>query len=153
MKTKLLIAIALADLIVFGAWIGREVHARNVGAEVHLPVEGYDPRDLLSGHYIRFRLVADREADALATGPHSYCLEMRDTTHHVSTVRESRDDCSLFITRTDDSFGVDRFYIDERHADELARLNSGEDTYLVARVTTDGRIHPQHLIVQGALVK
>ncbi|MEZ0313104.1 MAG: hypothetical protein ACAI38_15115 [Myxococcota bacterium] len=48
---------------------------------------------------------------------------------------------------------MERFYIDERRADELARLNAGDDTYLVARVTTDGRIHPQHLVVDGALVK
>ena len=153
MKTKLLIAVAIADVVVFGGWIGREVYAQRVGVEVRLPVEGYDPRDLLSGHYIRFRLVAEREADALARGPHTYCLELRGTTHHPSSVRESRDDCSLFITRTDDTFGVDRFYIDERRAGELARLSPGDATYLVARVTTDGRIHPLELIVDGVPVR
>lgn len=153
MRTKLLLAIAIADVLVFGGWIGSEVHAQRVGTEVRLPVEGYDPRDLLSGHYVRFRLVAEREADALAPGPHTYCLEMQEAAHHVRAVRDVGDTCPLYITRTADRFDIDRFYVDERRADSVARLPASDTTYLVARVTTDGRIHPQHLVVDGELVK
>jgi len=78
MRRRLFLAIIVLDVFFFGGWIAAEETARLRGVEVLLPVEGYDPRDLLSGHYVRFRLVAEREATALGTAAVDYCLEESD---------------------------------------------------------------------------
>src|SRR5215467_4132654 len=128
-----LLALALVDLVVFGGWIAREEIARRLGSEVLLPVEGYDPRDLLSGHYVRFRLLAEREAARLdpevrESGARQYCLErLSDGRAHVVGRREPGDTCPLFLTTTSSAsgaaaFGVDRFYVDERRAAEVVGL-------------------------------
>lgn len=164
---RLLLGLALLDLAVFGAWIGREEIARRMGTEVRLPVVGYDPRDLLSGHYIRFQLVAVREAEALDASaaatdddrPHvgrrAYCLEVRaGGLAHVARRREPSDDCPLYVSGGRDKYasfdlGVDRFYVDERRRAEVAGIPASDDTYLLARVFDEGRVHPVDLVVRG----
>jgi len=157
----LLLGLAILDLVVFGAWIGREVVARKLGTEVRLPVTGFDPRDVLSGHYARFRLVADSEAGAVdprydaGAEARSYCLEVRgDGLAHVVRLKTAAEACPLFITPVAHSFGridfgVDRFYIDERRRHEVDQIVPGEDTYLRARVFDHGRLHAVDLVVQG----
>jgi hypothetical protein len=52
--------ILLAGLLLAAALVGlvvRENQARNGGREVALTMQGVDPRDLLSGHYLAFDLV------------------------------------------------------------------------------------------------
>jgi uncharacterized membrane-anchored protein len=148
---KLLFQLVIAlDLLIFGGWIAAEEAARMRGAEVRLPVEGYDPRDLLSGHYVRFRLVAEREASSSPQGT-EFCLEERDGRHHVTVVRTRPEDCALFLRArqaTLPRFGVERFYIDERRSKEAAIVTAGPDTYLRARVQ-DGVVHPVDLVVAG----
>ena len=148
---KILFGLVIAlDLVFFGAWIASEESARVRGVEVRLPVEGFDPRDLLSGHFVRFRLAAEREAAEVEPSASEYCLEEREGRHHVSRVRDS--DCPLYLRAVQESpvrFGVDRFYIDERQAEAAAVVRAGPDTYLRARVTRDGRVHPVDLVIEG----
>ena len=127
------------------------------GVEVRLPVEGYDPRDLLAGHYVRFQLVAVREAQAfgrtVGEGA-AFCLEQRGGPWHVSRPRAAGDDCQPFLaTRPGRSgvvdFGVDRFYVDERRRSEVSVVEPGPNTYLVAVVDGRGRVHPRELVVGG----
>ncbi|HSO34223.1 MAG TPA: GDYXXLXY domain-containing protein [Labilithrix sp.] len=151
---RVLLAMALVDLLVFGGWIAREETARS-GELVHLPIDGYDPRDLLSGHYVQFRLAAERETQALphADGDVSACLERgEDGLLHVTHLRLPGEACT-FVTgsaapyRID--FGVDRFYVDERRASEVGRVVAGPTTYLVATIDAAGTIHPIDLVVSG----
>jgi uncharacterized membrane-anchored protein len=149
--------LAAADVVVFGGLIAREEWLRARGAEARFPVEGYDPRDLLSGHYVRFRLVAEREAEALRVdgpgGPVAFCIEERDGRARVVRARGADDECRPFLAgirrggRVD--FGVDRFYVDERRQGEAARLEPDRDTYLVGRVDAAGRLHAVDLVVRG----
>lgn len=162
---RLLVAMALVDLLVFGGWIAREQMART-GERIELPVDGYDPRDLLSGHYVQFRLVAEREAEAITRADPpaeasaesvaesvSVCIERgADGMHHVTHVRGPGEACT-FITGTRKpyavDFGVDRFYVDERRANEVGRVSEGPSTYLVVTVDAAGAIHPLDLVVGG----
>jgi hypothetical protein len=151
-RRRLFVAVIAVDLLVFGGWIAAEETARFRGVEVLLPVEGYDPRDLLSGHYVRFRLVAEREAAALDRAAADYCIEERDGRHHVTRLRQLPGDCALFLRalqRSDPRFGVERFYIDERLSRVVAAVPPGPDTYARARVGRDGRVHLIDLVVAG----
>ncbi len=154
-RRVLLGLLAAADVLLFGGLIAREEVARASGADVRLPVEGYDPRDLLSGRYVRFRLSAEREAEALAQalppGPARFCLETRGDRARV--VPESAG-CqpSLLGERLAGGrvrFPVDRFYVDERRAREVAALEAGPDTFVVGRVDRAGRLHITDLVVAG----
>jgi uncharacterized membrane-anchored protein len=151
-RSQILLAIAIADVLIFGGLIGREVMARERGHVVKLPVRGYDPRDLISGHYIRFRLVAVGEADELSADADEFCLEERDGRHHIDSVHYSAGDCDIFIRRVDPTFGVDRFYLDERKAKDLAWIPASADAYVTATVSRDGGIHVTDLVIDGKSV-
>jgi uncharacterized membrane-anchored protein len=156
---RVLLALGLVDLLFFGAWVAREESLRH-GNRINLPIEGYDPRDLLSGHYVRFQLVAVREAETFleprgANVPQTFCIEQKEGLYHVKGLRTgSASSCSPFLLATLDErahwdFGVDRFYVDERLANEARRIQANPDTYLVATVDDTGAIHPVDLIVSG----
>ncbi|HKD39447.1 MAG TPA: GDYXXLXY domain-containing protein [Myxococcaceae bacterium] len=156
---RVLLALAVVDLVFFGAWVVREEIARR-GGRIHLPIEGYDPRDLLSGHYVRFQLVAVREAATFlephgARVPQAFCIEPKEGLYHVKGVRTgSASSCSPFLRATLDEwahwdFGVDRFYVDERLANEARWIQANPDTYLIATVDDSGAVHPVDLIVNG----
>jgi uncharacterized membrane-anchored protein len=151
---RLLAVMAVVDVLVFGGWIAREETVRT-GERIALPVYGYDPRDLLSGHYVQFRLVAGRETEALSPqeGSVAACLERgADGMHHVTHLRGPKEACT-FITGASRpynvDFGVDRFYVDERRANEVGRVAEGPTTYLVVTVDGSGTIHPIDLVVSG----
>lgn len=154
---RLLGLLALADVLVFGGIIAAEEASMWRGVEVRLPVEGYDPRDLLAGHYVRFRLVAVREAEAFGrtvAEDAAFCLEERDGRWHVSRPRAAGDDCRPFLAVRPNRvgqvhFGVDRFYVDERRRREVGVVEAGPDTYLVGVVDRSGRVHPRDLVVGG----
>lgn len=58
---KLEIKIALAlPLVFFVGWIGLLSYAAHMYQEVKLPIQGYDPRDVLSGHYIQYTINWDK---------------------------------------------------------------------------------------------
>jgi uncharacterized membrane-anchored protein len=152
-------ALVVLDVVVFGGWIAREEVGRRIGTQVLLPIEGVDPRDLLSGHFVRIRLAAVREAHDLGGGLREarveYCLEPRqDGRWHVSGRRESVGDaCASFIAGRVDAagwpdFGIDRFYVDEREQDAV-RIDPSSDSYLVARLDRDGYLHPVDLVIRG----
>jgi uncharacterized membrane-anchored protein len=152
-------AVAVADLFIFGGWISVQEWGLHRGMEVKLPAEVYDPRDLLSGHYVRFRLTAEREAWNLhpGTDARSFCLESHGDRWHVSRARYPGDTCTPFIAGTVTDYrvelGVERFYVDERRASQVGWVPSGADTYLLANVDNSGAIHPIDLVVAGKSVK
>jgi uncharacterized membrane-anchored protein len=156
---RVLLGLALVDLLFFGGWVAREESLRR-GGRIHLPIEGYDPRDLLSGHYVRFQLVAVREAATFleprgAIAPQMFCIEPKEGLYHVNGVRTgSTSSCSPFLRATLDNgahwdFGIDRFYVDERLANEARRIQANPNTYLVATVDDSGAVHAVDLVVSG----
>src|SRR5712692_2561335 len=99
---RVLVGLALVDLVFFGGWIAREESLRR-GGRIHLPIEGYDPRDLLSGHYVRFQLMAVREAATFveprgANTPQTFCIEAKEGLYHIKGLKAaSASSCSPFL--------------------------------------------------------
>ena len=155
-RKKAIVGLIVADLLVFGGWIA-SLQAGLRHDAVKLPVEGFDPRDLLSGHYVRFRLVAEREASALLRGERSgsvsFCAEEKDGFVHPSHVREPGESCRLVLTGEASGssvrFAADRFYVDERRAREVAFVRAGPQTYLLATLDGVGSVHAIDLVVDG----
>lgn len=47
-------------VLILAVWVGTIEIERNMGREVIVRLQGYDPRDLLSGHYISYQLDWDK---------------------------------------------------------------------------------------------
>ena len=56
MKKNLLLAVLFLPLICLIGWTIFLTASRNQGKDVKVAVMGYDPRDLLSGHYIQYQI-------------------------------------------------------------------------------------------------
>ena len=56
MKKKLLLFILLIPVICLFVWNCFLWYDKDSGTEITVRITGYDPRDLLSGHYIRYRI-------------------------------------------------------------------------------------------------
>ena len=59
-KKTWIYAAIFAPFLVLVGWTVMTVNYRSTASEIVLPVRGYDPRDLLSGHYIQFQIDWDR---------------------------------------------------------------------------------------------
>jgi uncharacterized membrane-anchored protein len=146
--------IIVLDVVFFGGWIAQNEYKARVGDEVLLPVRGYDPRDLLSGHYVRFRLVAESQASELVdrnrSGPMPFCIEKADDERWNVTQQGT---CEVFIMGDVDRgtvhFPVDRFYVDEARANEVLSFSESKDTFVRARVDADGGVRLLDLVVNG----
>lgn len=57
-----------------GLW-AMSVQTYNQGTEWEVPIQGYDPRDILRGHYVEFGYDWPGIDDAPFGGPQSLCLE------------------------------------------------------------------------------
>ena len=60
MKSKLLAGILLTPFFILILWVAFLCYQRHSGMEITVAVRGYDPRDLLSGHYISYQIDWDK---------------------------------------------------------------------------------------------
>lgn len=100
MKNKLLLFILLIPVICLFVWNCFLWYDKDSGTEITVRITGYDPRDLLSGHYISYRI------DWNKTDLQQF--EDKDFT---------KDDFVDSLNKT--SY---RFYVSEKHAKYLDKL-------------------------------
>lgn len=107
MKKVFLIIALFFPLVVLIGWTGWLGTTRGLRQEVVLPIQGYDPRDLLSGHYL------------------SYQIDWK------------RANCAQFeagICPTDDFPKEMRFYVPEHQAKRLEQLIFQNDPMTVFEI-------------------
>jgi len=120
-----------------------------IGREVELPIVGYDPRDLLSGHYLVYRV--DYGVTNLCTTPDEVpgfvCLDNRTFT------QDNPGGCSLFIKGTCKHLrfesGIERFYIPEEKATMLDQMVRGKQASIVISITGSGHAQVKNLLLNG----
>ena len=100
MKNKSLLFILLIPVICLFVWNCFLWYDKDSGTEIIVRIMGYDPRDLLSGHYIRYRIDWNK-TDLQQFENKSY----------------KKDDFVDSLNKT--SY---RFYVSERHAKYLDKL-------------------------------
>ena len=110
MKKPLLLAVLFLPLVCLIGWTIFLTASRNQGKDVKVAVMGYDPRDLLSGHYIQYQI--DWNRTDCSQFPGKTCPK-KDFCHQARWGRQCR------------------FYIPEQYAkelDELFRKRNTTDT-------------------------
>lgn len=155
MKAKSLLIASLAlpivALIANALW---HEWARHQGQEVTIPITGFDPRDLLSGHFLTYQLQYGADnSDCRPEGtPAIMCLQPSPQLH-VNTA-EKPADCDLYIRGQCGGLGrfsanIERFYIPEAYAtvlDQKVRNNQGA---LVLGVDNKGNASIRDLLIEG----
>ena len=123
----------LLPLAVMAIWTVSHEWAARHGELVEFPVSGYDPRSLLSGHYLTYRVEYGLDSMCRSGFPQDHCLCLAV----ASSGREARANwegsceqkpvvCSLWIRGQCgyDGFaaGIERFYFPEKYSEALARV-------------------------------
>ena len=56
MKKYFALIVLLFPTFFFMVWIGTLIHGMDQAQLVEVPITGYDPRDILRGHYLRYQI-------------------------------------------------------------------------------------------------
>lgn len=159
MSQRLLIVAVLVPILGLLALIGRaELNLRN-GRSWTLPISGYDPRDLLSGHYLRYRyqLEWDRGASRCGEGDDidpdcCLCLVPQSGSREplVHSVRcEAVEGCLSWL-RGSDLVGEQRYFVPAERAAELEAALRERPAALRVAITDDGTLAVDTLLLDGA---
>jgi uncharacterized membrane-anchored protein len=128
------LAILLLPVIVLAALIG--YHEKNLAAgdTWRIPIQGFDPRDLLKGHYLRFRLDLDRIVTRGSCPKDEECclcltLDESDKTQAQrldcpAAFGRSHGKCGA-VLREEVARGFSQYFIPEDRAQELDRILRG----------------------------
>jgi uncharacterized membrane-anchored protein len=137
------LASVIIPLIILLAWWLRIAMVVGGGDVVGFGVTGYDPRDLLSGHYLTYR-VQYAPAEPCLNSPEGteLCLcfgtESNETTWQGSCQELPANGCRRFLRGRCDNYrfqaGIERYYIPETYASSNA---IPADSYIL--VSLDGQ--------------
>ena len=154
MNQKTLLAIALVlPILALSATAWMKAQQRAHGTEVVFPIEGFDPRDLLSGHYLTYRIDYGIALDCpLADGEALLCLEPNHAIYPANALPNS---CSLYLRGYCDSSSafsvenIDRFYIPETSASALdAKIRDNKGSIILS-VDSQGYPVIKDLLIDG----
>jgi uncharacterized membrane-anchored protein len=120
-----LFAVVLPVLVIAFVIARAELSGRN-GKEYVFEIEGYDPRDLLRGHYLQFRIRVDPLSEREPCGENDDCCVCLtgppdEIVEHAETVPcDTTEACDAKL-RTRYLHEPQRYYVAERRAPEYER--------------------------------
>lgn len=152
---KVLFAVALPFVVLCLLIVRAEYHIRQ-GEQWSFELQGYDPRDLLRGHYLRLRVSydMDRGASACKAGEEC-CLCLNKTEARVPKVHETscavaKAQCDGFMLSSSRN-SLSRYYIPEteaRRAEKiLAEAGSKRAAFLNVSINDQGEPAITDLII------
>ena len=158
-KTKILLFIPVFILLV---WVVSVQSMISSGVKMEMPVRGYDPRDILAGHYLSVEVDFDAFSSACKVeGKENRNLrwERRKAFFcaglYEVALSEKPLNCGAFIEGycQNNRFhgNISRFYIPEKSARILEKAVGNQENKPMLRisVTENGKAYPLDLILQG----
>lgn len=162
MKKAHLLIILIPILVMVG-WIAKH-RLKNVTSELALEVRGYDPRDLLSGHYIQYQVVySDEDPCKNTPRENSYDLSMcvcfsnapSTPARAISSGSCTTTSCEVFIKGYCNNgrfeAGIERFFLSETAAKELLVLPP--KSHIKVKLGRDGSARVESLWPAGQELK
>lgn len=156
MNRKALAALAFPGIYLLG-WCLYLSATIAGGTIVQLPVEGYDPRDLLRGHYIRYRLSQGSASCPTSDAPTyaDYCActqpsyENRREIYWIGACAAKPSGCDIYLRGECSSgrftAGVEEYFIPEEFAPVLQTIPPGSS--IVLALDNSGKAHVVSLLV------
>lgn len=157
MHSRRQLIIAAMIPIVFLLFILFKSHSDLIfGQRVVLPVEGFDPRDLLSGQYISYRVNYDvpaicgpRKPNYLKPPESFICLKPKFFSHE----QPSRKRCQLYIKGRCQYgrflAGIERFYLPEEAAVKVEQLIPYHKSSIEVSVSRNGTAVVNEFMIDG----
>jgi uncharacterized membrane-anchored protein len=159
MNRRALLFVVALPVTYMAFWLASLALVVSSAKEITLRVEGYDPRDLLSGHYLRYQVNYGISIpnDLANDGDICACFDEEPATpasaRWIGSCAEMKDDeCPLHI-RGRVGWGsrfeaeIERYYIPEQYAEQLQRVP--ENTTIRVAVPTNGRAIVRGMYVDG----
>lgn len=146
---KTLIIALLFPILALAALVVYKKHILNTGQEVILPISGYDPRDLLSGHYLIYQVNYGVENICpQGTVESSYiCLDNKTFSY------EKPVQCKLILHGACDyghfKAGIEKYYIPENRSEELTQKIRKKQASIVIVVPPSGNAQVKDLLIDG----
>ncbi|MBP9707887.1 MAG: GDYXXLXY domain-containing protein [Oligoflexales bacterium] len=143
----------ILPLLVIALWIGKWQLKVLTGLTVSLPIEGYDPRDLLSGHYLQYSVNYGQEVKCKDDGPMHVCLKSDGEFHSVyqQDTRRERLSCQIVLSGQCDGnrflAGIERFYFPEIYRKELREVP--RNASIDVKISASGKGVATQLKVEG----
>jgi len=163
MKNKLIfIAIALPLLIIFLSIVRAEYHVRS-GEQWMFELQGYDPRDLLRGHYLQFTILYDwdKGKNECRSGIDCcLCLTKNSNPERTTVVPKvhnescttARNQCDGYILSSKQN-ELNRYYIPEESAKRaellLTKARAKQQAYLQVSINKKGEPAIVDLIIDN----
>jgi len=163
LNTRLIISLAV-PILCLAAFVVYKAAILALGVKLVLPVSGYDPRDLLSGHYLTYRVDYNRPdlcRDSYASpGDRVYvCVRQKGEEGVESEVIRSlhfipAEGCTAVIRGVCDergrfTAGIERFYIPEKESAMLERIVWDRKAMIVVKVDKNGTAVVQDMLFDG----
>tara|TARA_B100001115_G_scaffold125763_1_gene94285 strand:+ start:220 stop:720 length:501 start_codon:yes stop_codon:yes gene_type:complete len=110
--------LCLAGFVLWNVWVATQ------GQKLTLPIRGFDPRDLLAGHYLAYRI--EYGFESLCTGSknqHEKKTYICFAPKKILGARPQSSECQKYLKGVCKNgrfqTGLDRFYIPQKHARKL----------------------------------
>ncbi len=154
-KRKKIIALLIPILIILGA-IGKSEYQLATGETWRFKISGYDPRDLLRGHYVMYQVEFDWEEgkkDCPDKKDCCVCLKRKKDSSELSKV--SKMSCSMAVDRCDgfikDKYlhQLRKYFIPEDQGKALEKAIREKDPEILVSIAGDGQPVVRDLLLDG----
>jgi len=136
----------LLPIVAFAGLVVRAELLRAAGPVFHVAVAGYDPRDLLQGHYLRYRL--QWPADGACDGA-MCCLCLQTSGVHTKVACGVADKtCDAQLSRQMVEQGRE-FFIQEDAGPALEQAIRRGQGAIALNVTPNGQVRVHDLLIDG----
>ncbi len=147
MNKRVMFAVALPVLVLCLLIVRAEVSV-NQGESWQLRIAGYDPRDLLRGHYLRFQVdYGIPEGEQRCEDSRTCCICLEDSGARIPATSwqqctTAKTECDSII-RAEFEHSLNRFYIPEEQASRaealLLEAQVNENAFLQVSVSESGK--------------
>jgi uncharacterized membrane-anchored protein len=141
------LALPILSLLILTAQKAYTIH---LGLEYHLKIKGFDPIDLLSGHYVTYRVEYGSEPCDEYIQAKCICLNKNNTIHPLENCEKNSYCTSLLkgeCKKGRFEAGIERFYIPEDRADEYDRIVREGNSEIIISVDKYGNGQVKDLIL------
>ncbi len=155
MSSKHAIAAALVlPIVALGILTSYRQYIYATGQDVILPISGYDPRNLISGHYLSYSIDYGTKdicpLSKIPDAPAIVCLNPKSFIYGDTPPKG----CTLFIRGACESphrftAGVERYYIPEHQGSPLEEKVQSQKAAILLSVTKNGRAMVKDLLING----
>jgi uncharacterized membrane-anchored protein len=155
---KLRVTISLAlPLIILLSTIAKSEYQIRSGETWAFKIGAYDPRDILKGQYLRFKVLWDWEKKGNAQALKSNfctCLKRKQETIKISKARcdSTPKTCDGFI-RNKYLSRIERYYIPEKKGKELEKQLRDKQAEIVLSINSNGYPVIKDLLIEGQSLK